>query len=343
MQKGYNFMFDIKNLTPTQLSGQRLMAGFDGTKFNDDLKFLIKDLYVGGIILFARNIVDRPQLKSLCSDVQDYALSCGQPPLFIAIDQEGGVVARLKAPNFIEFPGNPSMKTESDALYFAATAARELTEMGINMNMAPVLDTAPEGFPSVMEKRMFGRGPAWVSRMGTVVIQTMQEHGVMAVAKHFPGIGRTAVDSHLDLPETDLSREELEAFDLIPFQAAVAAEVSGMMLSHIKYKAIDPQWPASISPAITSQMIRRFLGYNGIVMTDDLDMGAIKNHFDIRTVIRQILISDVDIALICHKGPDIHTAFDEINKLYKIDESIRQNGFHSANRLLACKEKYIRL
>jgi beta-N-acetylhexosaminidase len=336
-------MHNIESLTPSQLAGQRLMAGFDGTKFNDDLKFLIRDLCVGGIILFARNITDRRQLKTLCSDMEDFALSCGQPPLFIAIDQEGGVVARLKAPHFIEFPGNPAMKNESDAIYFAATVARELTEMGINMNMAPVMDVAPEGFPSVMEKRIFGRDPAWVSKMGSVVIDTMQSQGVMAVAKHFPGIGRTTLDSHLDLPETNLTRDDLESYDLIPFQAAVAADISGMMLSHIKYKAIDAGWPASISPVITSRLLRQGMGFNGIVMTDDLDMGAIKNHYDIRTVISQVLVSDVDIALICHKGPDIQTASDEINKRYESDNTLRQNGLNSIGRILACKEKYIRL
>jgi beta-N-acetylhexosaminidase len=335
-------MHQIETLAPAQLSGQRLMAGFDGTKFNDDLKFLIRDLCVGGIILFARNIMDRRQLKALCSDVQEYARSCGQPPLFISIDQEGGAVARLKAPHFTEYSGNPGMKNESDAIYFAQTVARELTEMGINMNMAPVMDVAPEGFASVMEKRMFGRDPAWVSKMGTIVIDTMQAHGVMAVAKHFPGIGRTTLDSHLDLPETDLTQEDLESFDLIPFQAAAAAGVSGMMLSHIRYKNIDPTWPASISPVITSQLLRRRMGFRGIVMTDDLDMGAIKNHYDIRTVIRQILASEADIALICHKGPDIQTAHEEFLKSYDRNESLHQKWLESIRRILACK-KHIRI
>ncbi len=333
-------MHTIKTLTPRQLSGQRIMAGFDGTKFNDDLKFLIRDLCVGGIILFARNIIDRRQLKTLCSDMQDYAISCGQPPLFIAIDQEGGAVARLKAPHFIEFPGNPSMKDDADAIYFGQTVARELTEIGINMNMAPVMDVAPDGFPSVMDKRMFGRDPAWVSKMGALVIAAMQESGVMAVAKHFPGIGRTTLDSHLDLPETGLTQHDLESFDLIPFHAAAAADVTGIMLSHIRYKSMDPTWPASISPFIAFRMLRQQIGFKGIVMTDDLDMGAIKNHYKITDVIRQILVSDVDIALICHKGPDIQSAFNEITKLYESDESLRQNGFNSVARVLTCKIKY---
>ena len=331
-------MMGIEKLSTHQIAGQRIMAGFDGTEFNSDLKFLIRDLCVGGIILFARNVVDRQQLKSLCTDMQEYALSCGQPPLFISIDQEGGAVARLKAPHFIEFPGNPNMKNEADAIYFAQTAARELAEMGINMNMAPVMDVAPSDFPSVMEKRMFGRDPAWVSKMGTVVIQTLQENGIMAVAKHFPGIGRTTLDSHLDLPETNWTEEDLESFDLIPFYAAISAEVAGMMLSHIKYKAIDPNWPASISPVITSRLLRQKMEYNGLVMTDDLDMGAIKNHYDIQSVIRQILLSDVDIALICHKGPDIEGAFNEIDKQYKNDETLLQNSIKSVDRILSCKK-----
>ena len=141
-------MNNFDSFTSQQISGQRLMAGFDGTKFNDDLKFLIKNLCVGGIILFARNIVDRQQLKTLCADMQDYTLSCGQPPLFISIDQEGGVVARLKSPHFIEFPGNPSMKDEADAIYYAQTAARELTEMGINkVDTVDTLKLTKSGLP----------------------------------------------------------------------------------------------------------------------------------------------------------------------------------------------------
>lgn len=334
-------MNDIEKFTLQQLAGQRLMAGFDGTEFNDDLRFLINDLCVGGIILFARNIVDRCQLQTLCASMQKYAASCGQPPLFIAIDQEGGVVARLKAPHFIEFPGNPSMKDESDAIYFASTAARELVEMGINMNMAPVMDVAPEEFPSVMKKRIFGHDPAWVSVMGKTVIQTLQSHGVMSVAKHFPGIGRTTLDSHLDQPETDLSHEDLASFDLIPFSSAIGADVSGIMMSHIRYKAIDPKWPASLSPMIASRLLRRQMGFNGIIMTDDLDMGAIKNHYNIATVIRQVLISDVDIALICHKGPDIQKAFDEVAKQYHQDEKLMRMGQASAHRIMTCKEKYL--
>ncbi|MGD9359571.1 MAG: glycoside hydrolase family 3 N-terminal domain-containing protein, partial [Desulfobacterales bacterium] len=156
-----------------QLAGQRLMVGFDGTDLNADLKFLIKRLKSGGIILFSRNIETPDQIKHLCNEVQNYAQRCGQPPLFIAIDQEGGQVARLKEP-FSQFPGNPHMANEKDAVQFAETTAAELARVGINMNMAPVLDIAPETINSIMAERAFGADPAWVTRLGIKVIEHLQ-------------------------------------------------------------------------------------------------------------------------------------------------------------------------
>ena len=150
---------NIATFTPEQSAGQRLMVGFDGTELNAELKFHIKTLKVGGIILFSRNLIDPGQIKDLCFSMQSYVRSCGQPPLLIAIDQEGGQVARLKEP-FTQFPGNSKMKGPEDAVFFAKTTAKELSEVGINMNMAPVLDVAPEGINSVMADRAFGSDPS---------------------------------------------------------------------------------------------------------------------------------------------------------------------------------------
>jgi len=330
----------IDHLSNDQMTGQRLMVGFDGTTFNEDLKFLIGELKVGGIIMFARNIENPDQLTRLCGDMQDYARACGQTPLFIAIDQEGGTVARLREPNFREFPAIPTLTTPSDAKTFALDMAGELSALGINMNMAPVLDIAPIDIQSIMARRSFGHDPAHVASMGKAMIKKFQECGVMAVAKHFPGIGRTTLDSHLDMPEFDATLDDLAAFDLIPFEAAVAADVAGMMISHIYYKQIDPVWPASLSQAIASDLLRRQIGFDGVVMTDDLDMGAIVNHYDIRTAIGQILASDIDIALICHKGPNIQIAFDEIQQRIADDEDIAQKNRESVERIMRLKEKF---
>jgi beta-N-acetylhexosaminidase len=139
----------------------------------------------------------------------------------------------------------------------------ELKHLGINMNMAPVLDVAPETVDSIMAGRAFGSDPGWVATMGMTVIDHFQRRGIMAVAKHFPGIGRTVLDSHLALPDLDVDAKALAGVDLVPFSTAINGNVAGIMLSHIRYTAIDPVWPASLSPAVTADLLRRKMGYRG--------------------------------------------------------------------------------
>jgi beta-N-acetylhexosaminidase len=332
-------MENSSNFTKEQIVGQRLMAGFDGTTFNDDLRYLIDALKVGGLVLFKRNIEGHEQIQTLCRKIMEFASACGQPPLFIAIDQEGGKVARLPAP-FTRFPGNPFIKTPAEAEAFAHITAGELADVGINMNLAPVMDVAPVEIDSIMKDRAFGSNPVEVAKLGAVVIETLQTANIMAVAKHFPGIGRTTFDSHLDRPTFHADLAELQSFDLIPFQAAVSVNVSGIMLSHILYDAIDSQWPASLSVEIAKKMLRDRIGYNGLVMTDDLDMGSITRHYDIQTVVNRILCAEIDMALICHKGPDIGAAAKIIR--YRMDdEIIREKTGQSLQRIMKCKHDYL--
>jgi beta-N-acetylhexosaminidase len=331
----------MTELSTEVMAGQRLIVGFDGTDFNDDLKFLIGTLQVGGLILFSRNLGLPEQIRQLCRDCQACAGKSGLPPLFIAIDQEGGQVARLKPP-FTQFPGNPAMRHPDDAIHFARVTAMELKHLGVNMDMAPVLDVAPEGVDSIMAGRAFGNDPGWVSSMGLTVIDHLQQRGIMAVAKHFPGIGRTVLDSHLALPDLEIDVKTLTDFDLIPFRSAIQGNVAGIMLSHIRYTGIDPVWPASLSPAITTDLLRRKMGYNGVVMTDDLDMGAIKPSHDIDTALSQILMADVDIALICHKGPDIEAACEKIRQSLVDKSHLRQMGQRSVERILQLKCTYLK-
>ncbi len=330
---------DIKKFSKKQLAGQRLMVGFEGTKLNKELKLLIDQLNVGGIILFSHNLSSPEQIKELCSSAQEYAITCGQPPLFIAIDQEGGEVARLKDP-FTQFPGNPSMKNTKDAAAFARITAKELSGVGINMNMAPVMDVVPEGTESIMAGRIFGNDPAFVSKMGSSVIKHLQKNGIMAVAKHFPGIGRTTLDSHLELPILASERHELESFDYLPFHAAIRAGVSGIMLSHIVYSKIDLEWPASLSVHIAKNLLRSRLGFKGLVITDDLDMNAISKNFSLNSAIHQILMAEIDIVLICHKGPNIKAAFEKILEYYDGSDEMKDKGRASVERIMKIKKKY---
>ena len=326
--------------TPEQKAGQRLMVGFEGAHFNSDLAFLIDTLKVGGLILFSQNIVDPDQVRELCSTAQTRAKACGQPPLFIAIDQEGGKVARLKTP-FTEFAGNPRMRGIDDAALFADVTSRELGSVGINMNMAPVLDVALPGPEGIMRDRAFGDDPARVTELGMTVIQDLQAKGIMAVAKHFPGIGKTQLDSHHDLPFLDASMNVLEKEDLPPFVAAIEKEVAGIMLSHICYRQLDEEWPASLSVKIAGELLRKRIGFQGVVMTDDLDMGAITRHFTVTQAVRRVLAAEIDIALICHKGPAIETAFEEILHLTTDDPAAKAANDRSLSRIMKLKAVYL--
>lgn len=349
------------------LAGQRLMVGFEGTWLNQELKTLIRDIKVAGIILFAGNIKSAEQVKALCGSAQDYAKSCELPPLFIAVDQEGGAVARLKKPDFTEFPGNPYIADIESAATFATITANELKSVKINMNFAPVMDVLPASreflanritgnsdlnkvsennlehcFESIMANRAFPGRPENVAKLGVCVINTLQENGIMAVAKHFPGIGRTTRDSHLELPVINADEADqnlMEISDFLPFKAAIGSGVAGIMLSHILYSAIDSDWPASLSCNIAKKLLRDQMGYQGVVMTDDLDMKAIR--YDIKTSIKQILNADVDITLICHKGPAIETAFMEIRHLLATEEEFYKKAIESSQRIASLKRAYL--
>ena len=329
----------LEDFTPAQRVGQRLMIGFNGTKLDDRLRYCIDHLKVGGLILFSRNLVSPEQIARLCRTAQDYARHCGQPPLFIGIDQEGGVVARLKPP-FTQFPGAPSIQTEADAVHFARVTAQELKSIGINMDMAPVLDVIPNAGESVMQKRSFGQNPGHVSRMGSIIITHLQDNGILAVAKHFPGIGRTILDSHEDLPDLDTDSGALSNRDLLPFKAAIETQVSGIMLSHIRYRAFDPQWPASLSPIIACDLLRNKMGFEGLALTDDLDMGAIANHYSPDDIVQQCLNASIDILLICHESPKIDAFVDLIASEHQQIAQSTAKMDASLNRILRVKQKY---
>lgn len=336
---------NIENLSDKQLTGQRIIAGFNGTSFdshkNSTLKFLIDTVKVGGIILFSRNIESPDQVEKLCTRSQEYAASCGQPPLLIAIDQEGGTVARLKKP-FTCFPNVSEMKDPAEAVNFGKITAKELYGIGVNMNLAPVMDVAPCDIKSVMADRSFGHDPLKVAEMGCLIIEHLQKRGIMACAKHFPGIGRTVADSHHVLPDSDIDMEDLDNVDLVPFKAAIRAGVASIMISHIRYTRIDPLWPASLSAKLAGDLLRDKMGFDGLVMTDDLDMGAVTPHYDIETAVKNIMDARIDIALICHEGPNAQKAFETILEKSGKDSAESRKHMESVERIMSLKRKFLK-
>jgi beta-N-acetylhexosaminidase len=305
---------------------------------------MIRDLRVGGLVLFKRNVSDPSQVARLCKSAQAYAADSGNPPLMIAIDQEGGPVARL-GPPFTVFPGNRAIgtaKSEQSAEEFGTVTARELRGVGINMNLAPVLDVAPPGFDSVMADRVFGEDPELVASLGKTVIRSLQDNGMPATAKHFPGIGRTTLDSHADLPHLDTERQILDETDLVPFRMAITSGVEAVMLSHVVYQAFDTEWPASLSSVIAKAILRESMGFGGIIMTDDLDMGAIEKHFDIETVIRRVSDAEIDMALICHNREKIERAYQVLLEVVGESEASKRKASVSVQRILNLKQKYLK-
>ena len=336
-------MYEVDFLTDAQLAGQRLMVGFSGKVLDDDLRFMIREMHIGGLILFKRNVSNPSQVAELCGAAQAYALESGNPPLMIAIDQEGGPVARL-GPPFTVFPGNRAIgaaRSARAAREFGMITARELKGVGINMNLAPVLDVAPEGLNSVVADRVFGEEPELVAYLGKTVIQTLQNNGVPATAKHFPGIGRTTGDSHVDLPCLDVEREVLDLTDLVPFRSAIGSGVEAVMLSHVVYRDLDRQWPASLSSIIAKDLLRETMGFKGISMTDDLDMGAIDKHFHIEATVQRISGAEIDVALICHDRLKMENAYGALLKAVQGSEDAGRKATTSVRRILNMKQKYL--
>lgn len=327
------------NPKPQDIAGQLLMFGFDGTSFSSDIRFLIQKLRIGGVILFKRNIETPGQVHDLCMAMQEAALSAGMPPLFIAVDQEGGTVARLKNPHFEEYPGASSVGSVAEAEEITSDMAKVLKKLGFNMNMAPVLDISFDGETSIMKNRAYSDSPSGVAEFGRAVIRMFQNNGIMAVGKHFPGIGRTVLDSHLTLPVLEAERKILETTDFIPFKMAIEENVSGIMMSHILYKDLDPDWPASLSARIAHDLLRKDMGYDGLSLTDDLDMKAI-NH-DIKTCVSMILMANVDVSLVCSRNSNQENALDEMLRLAKDNFDALENIMKSVGRIFKAKGKYL--
>jgi len=286
----------------TQKIGRLFVGGIPGPELDANTIRLIKNYHLGGIILFTRNIEDPIQLARLCRDIQKVSMENSGYPLFLAIDQEGGRVARLKQP-FSQFPGNAGIgedpNPEKSALHFADTTAREMSLVGLNMNMAPVLDVAQVHMDAHLVGRSFSQDPLLVTKLGKTVITTLQQGGIMAVAKHFPGLGNADMDPHLHLPTINATFKEMESVHLPPFQGAIEANVSAIMSSHAVYPALEPGIPATLSRKIITNLLRKKMRFSGLIISDDLEMGAIANERGLPEGAADAFEAGVDLLLIC--------------------------------------------
>lgn len=260
--------------------GQMLMVGFHGQSIagSPELSTMVGGYRVGGLVLLEANAHDPRQLTALTSELQQLARSSGAGiPLFISLNQEGGIVVRITE-GVTEFPGPMALAATGEPAYACAAGAltaRELRAMGLNMNLAPVLDVNDEPYNPVIGTRSFGEDPQAAAEYGRLMVRGIQENGVVAVAKHFPGHGGVDVDSHGALPVIEAPLEELLEEDLLPFRAAIDEGVDGIMTAHIAIQALDPTGtPATLSGNILTGLLRERFGYDGLIMTDSLGMAG---------------------------------------------------------------------
>jgi len=295
------------------------MMGMPGTDLDAETHSLIKD-GVGNFILFTRNVKGGPgQVKRLCNDLREVCADAGLPLPLIAVDQEGGPVQRLGPPFWPRIPSNEEVafcgRSEARVKLQAECAARILTSVGIGLNLAPVLDLAPKGVKGVLKDRSYGPYAQDVSALGENYIRTLQANGVWATAKHFPGIGRVKRDPHFYRPVVTASREIL-LDEMSPFRAGVKAGVKAMMTSHVVFPSLDPDEPATFSTVIAGRLLRYELGFQGLLLTDDLEMGGITDQCSLGDAAVKALLAGHDLLLICRTAQGVREALNALSKAW---------------------------
>jgi len=320
--------------------GQLVMIGFDGTELSQELIAWVKEYQPGGVILFSRNLVDPAQIAELTNSIQAQA---PQAPLLIAIDQEGGRVSRLPNAFSIFPPAATVAACDSPELAYqaASVTAKELRAVGINMNMAPVLDVNTNPSNPIIGNRAFAEDPDQVCTMGAATMSGLHDHGVLACGKHFPGHGDTTTDSHKELPIVDLSKERLERIELKPFRHAISHGLLAIMSAHVHYPALDDTAPATLSHAVMTTLLRQDLGFTGLSLSDDLEMHAIIDHLSVGEAAVRSLQAGVDLLLICHRQDYQTEAIEAIEQALSSGE-LSMNSIESRlARLSEIKHRFL--
>ncbi len=304
--------------------GQLFIIGISGTELRDDEARFIVDNNIGGVILFDRNVESPAQLHKLCSNI--HALKNDQPeklPPFISIDMEGGRVARLKEP----FTTWPPLKKLGDldstslAFDFAHAMGTELSAVGINLNYAPCTDTLTNTKNQVIGDRAISADPEQVSKIASALVRGYIKANVIPCAKHYPSHGNTLLDSHEELPvEDEVDLETLKKRELVPFKKVFRARLDMVMTAHILYSKVDPEFPATLSSIFLKDILRDEFKYRGLVISDDLDMKALRNKYSVEELPLLALNAGCDMLLYCNEPSSPIIAMDQLKKAIQEDK-----------------------
>lgn len=325
----------VANMSDADKVGQLMMIGIHGKSLNDDAKFMLNEYRVGGIILFDRNMESKDQVKTLITDINKAGKSAGLTPLFLGIDQEGGAVARMDD-KLIKVP--PAEEVGKEPVEQAAALAKEvgteLKDLGFNINFAPVADLG------LTYGRSYSTNPDEVVRYASAVGKSYDEAGLWYSYKHFPGIGKTDVDLHADTSIVPVSKETLLSEDTKVFVDLIKQSKPNtytIMVSHAMYPQIDPDHPSSLSKTIITDWLRKDMGYNGVVVTDDMDMGALAKHYTFGDMAVQSILAGSDILLVCHEYEHMQEAYNGLMKAVKDGRISKERLDESVKRILLMK------
>ncbi|WP_342614738.1 beta-N-acetylhexosaminidase [Peribacillus frigoritolerans] len=327
----------LKKMTLEEKIGQLMMVGFKGTEKGNEITELIEQKHIGGVIYFDRNMKSPKQVARLSNSLQQTAIqSTHSLPLMVAIDQEGGDIIRMKErvsplPAQQDLGKNASIE---DMYKVAKLNGTELGSMGININFAPVLDL------SQTDKRSLGQDPEKVYQYGKKAIEGLNDASITGALKHFPGNGRSEIDPHVETSSVEANQLDLENSDIYPFKQIISEmdnQKFFVMVTHIKYPAYDKEKPASLSKIIIGELLRRKLKYEGIVVTDDLEMGAVNKYYSYEEMGKQAILAGADLLLVCHEYSHELEVYNGLLQAVKAGEVPMDRINESVKRVLTYK------
>lgn len=330
----------IDQMSIDEKIGQLIFAGISGTTITAETKSLIHNYHVGGIILFANNLETPEQSLKLLNQIKAEN-SQNNVPIFLGVDQEGGRVERL--PNLHKLPSSQEIaaKDQKEISYdIGQLLAKQVASFGFNLNFAPVLDVNSNPNNPVIGDRSFGDRAEIVSEFGIQTMKGLQSENIITVVKHFPGHGDTDVDSHLELPKVNKNLEELHDLEFIPFKAAIEEGADIVMTAHILLPQIDPEYPSSMSKKVVTEILREQLEFDGVIITDDMTMQAITNHFEIGEAAVNAIKAGTDIILMAHNYDGLLSVVQSLQVAVANGEITEERLNESVRRVIQLKQDY---
>ncbi|CUP12577.1 beta-N-acetylhexosaminidase [Clostridium baratii] len=332
----------ISNMSLDEKIGQLVISGFYGPTLDENILKLVKEDKISGVILFNRNVKDSSQLLSLNNSLKESNKN-NKLPLFISVDEEGGSVTRMPS-DIKRLPTNKyigSLNNKDLSYKVGEILGEQLSYFGFNMNFAPVLDINSNPNNPVIGNRSFGNNKDIVASLGTSTMKGIQSKNIISVVKHFPGHGDTSVDSHVNLPVVNYDINRLNSFEFVPFKTAIQNGANAVMVGHILLPKIDNKYPSSMSYEIVTNILRKDLGFDGLVVSDDMTMGAITENYSIEEASVKSINAGVDLLLVCQKYENTENVLKALKEAVLNGTISKERLDNALYNIISTKKKYL--